>query len=60
VVKEKANMTSQEFLKDNPALTRESALRLVHEYDTTTDEFFLAFGYKDSYDTQAILEWLGF
>jgi hypothetical protein len=53
-------MTSQEFAETNPTLSRDGALILVHEYDTTDNEFFLAFGYADSYDTQAILEWLGF
>jgi hypothetical protein len=52
--------TSHEFLVDNPTLSRESALRLIHEYDSTTQEFDQAFGVHERYATESILEWLGF
>lgn len=53
-------MTSTEFAEQNPTLNWQKAYALVREHDTTENEFLLAFGHKDFYDTSDILEWLGY
>ena len=53
-------MTSAEYVKQNPTLSYSKAWAVVREHDVTEDEFLLAFGYKPVYDTQAILDWLGY
>jgi hypothetical protein len=53
-------MTSTEFAKEYPTLSYTRAWGLVREHDVTESEFLLAFGLKNSYNTQTILDWLGY
>jgi hypothetical protein len=53
-------MTSREFAELNPRVTYASAWKLVREHNVTETEFLLAFGARDTYETEAILDWLGY
>jgi len=53
-------MTSTEYTEQNPEVSYAKAWSIVREHDVSENEFLLAFGMKDSYDTAMILEWLGY
>lgn len=53
-------MTSHEFAEASPTITRRQALNIVRSHCIDAAEFDAAFGVCDTYDTLAIIVWLGY